>query len=922
MTSFRPFAASLGRLASITLLALSPSLASAQNAPPPITPPPVAGPFSPVSGGPEPTIAFRAAEGETPAARPDHPPIDTIPVMPMPDSDSGPATPSTDRRMSLYDARTGEWITTPTVFMGEQPAAGMGGWRGPLPEADDNVSDAFSNLTPATNLANWPQAPNCKLVMRFRDQGGVIRWFVCSGTMIDAGVVLTASHCVYARNPNGTNIFAFAEIIYVYPAWDGVTPNNTGSGPDGDDVVQNFGWASGTFFSAGTDYINTGNFDADVAMVRLDNRHPGQLTGWMGWWTDANCTNTDRCNSRAFTNFAYPAETCAGGLHTGQTMYIWAGCFDTCNGNQGRINTTGGCFNAGWGGMSGSGAYLNSNNNLYVRGVSSNSNRSTSAQYCFVWNQLGNTDIPNFIAGTRGNAFDLQALKFRSNGLRTASIVGGRNLTGLSVFLGNISNAARGLTPYTLRIYLSNNSTITSADTLLATWNYNLFFDAMGAATITIPDTFIPANIGTSNYWLGVVLDPASDGNSGNNSTQTWDAINLTVIQPNANDTCANATPITTLGQTYWSYLQNSNAEGATSLCDPNGNASADVYYSFTAPCSRRYTFTTCGGSEFDTILSLHSSCNPSIANTLACNDDDFTCGQDRSSTLTRQLTAGETVYVRVAGYSGAVGYFQLRVYDADETYALIPATAETAAPIADGPNPFDSCNAGTELGAPGGCFDRQIHNDLWYLYTAPPEGPATITVTTCGTADFDTMIAVYDAATVPPTDGSALACDDDGCGSGSQSTVAFSSSPGASYLIRLGAYYAYGSGTGTLNISSLVTVVPCVADYNADTALNLDDLSDFITDFYSTPPIPAGLQPDAPTYPEAIVGFGIPCEFAPDAAAPYDPEALRAFGYRAGYSLDGSNSCPSDPEQNFPNLDNLGDYITHYYATFTAGAC
>jgi hypothetical protein len=107
-----------------------------------------------------------------------------------------------------------------------------------------------------------------------------------------------------------------------------------------------------------------------------------------------------------------------------------------------------------------------------------------------------------------------------------------------------------------------------------------------------------------------------------------------------------------------------------------------------------------------------------------------------------------------------------------------------------------------------------------------------------------------------------------------------------------------------------------CATDYNQDGFLNLDDLGDFITDFYTQPPIPGGVQPDAPTYPDIPAGYSIPCPNAPDAPAPYAINAYRDYGYRVGYSLDGSNSCPISPDQAFPNLDNLGDYITAYYAT------
>jgi hypothetical protein len=115
---------------------------------------------------------------------------------------------------------------------------------------------------------------------------------------------------------------------------------------------------------------------------------------------------------------------------------------------------------------------------------------------------------------------------------------------------------------------------------------------------------------------------------------------------------------------------------------------------------------------------------------------------------------------------------------------------------------------------------------------------------------------------------------------------------------------------------------VACAEDYNRDAALNLDDLSDFITDFYTQPSIPAGLQPAAPTYADTLVGFGTACPLAPDAPAPYAADAYRALGYRVGFSIDGSNNCPLAANANFPNLDNLSDFITAYYARFLAGGC
>lgn len=115
---------------------------------------------------------------------------------------------------------------------------------------------------------------------------------------------------------------------------------------------------------------------------------------------------------------------------------------------------------------------------------------------------------------------------------------------------------------------------------------------------------------------------------------------------------------------------------------------------------------------------------------------------------------------------------------------------------------------------------------------------------------------------------------------------------------------------TGTVQAASTA----CVVDYNGDTFINLDDLGDFISDFYLPTPVPGGVQPAAPTYGDAAIGFGVPCPTAGDAAPPYAAGAYRALGYRVGFSPDGSNACPVDAETPFPNLDNLSDFVTAYY--------
>ena len=85
-----------------------------------------------------------------------------------------------------------------------------------------------------------------------------------------------------------------------------------------------------------------------------------------------------------------------------------------------------------------------------------------------------------------------------------------------------------------------------------------------------------------------------------------------------------------------------------------------------------------------------------------------------------------------------------------------------------------------------------------------------------------------------------------------------------------------------------LTVIADCGVDYNTDGSLNPDDLGDFITDYFTVPPVPGP------------GGYAAAC---PDNDPPYDQ------GFKAAYTGDGSPQC------NPPFPDNLGDYITAYFA-------
>ena len=112
-----------------------------------------------------------------------------------------------------------------------------------------------------------------------------------------------------------------------------------------------------------------------------------------------------------------------------------------------------------------------------------------------------------------------------------------------------------------------------------------------------------------------------------------------------------------------------------------------------------------------------------------------------------------------------------------------------------------------------------------------------------------------------------------------------------ANYLTTLGgAGVASDVASATVFVGDFVyfLVVPCYLDYNRDIAVNADDLGDFITDYFADPPIPGP------------GGYAGPC---PDNEYPYE------YGYVVAFTLDGSVQC--EP----PFSDNLGDYVTAYFA-------
>jgi hypothetical protein len=521
------------------------------------------------------------------AIMPDHPPIDQIPVLEMPNTDLFADVDGLPGNPVFHDPTTGFTEEIPMPFYGNRgPGDAIGGG---FIGADgiDSYEDMFSVRDFGTMFAlsdtqinAHPWRMNCKLVMEWQDAGtGAFIYGVCSGAMQDPEVVLTAGHCVYNRDNDSTGQdYGFATRVWVYPGWDG---NGLALGTPG--TIQNYGWGVSNGMVAWTGYTDGGDFDADIGLVRI-NRAVGFLTGWYGW----RSANWDTCGTLGlfFNNPSFPAEGCGSpGLHNGRDMYNWNGNFDSCQGdNQLRIDTTEGCFTALWGGQSGSNAYDIVESSRYAHAVASNSNRSTRGQYAKLWTEAREYMNDTFKNDARGAGFDLQALQVR---VGPTTILAGEATTTATAQVPNVSNANPGSATYGFNMYLSTNDNISTSDTLLADRSFTFDYAPVQNINLNTGNVTIPKNTPSGTYWVGIVLDD-QDIAYGNNDSDTWDATEITVngLADIVANTCGAPSGTVYHGDSI-SVSYNVTNEGG----DPSNSVTLDFYASTNTDISGFDTF-------------------------------------------------------------------------------------------------------------------------------------------------------------------------------------------------------------------------------------------------------------------------------------------------------------------------------------------
>lgn len=477
---------------------------------------------------------------------------------------------------------------------------GEGEWNWQALYGDDEELGAknFGSLSFVGNPEDYPWRVAVKVFMSFRDTGGVLRYYVCSGSLIDSMHVITAGHCVYAHDDpdNGWVFNDWAESITVVPGYE------SGSAPYGDArAVQLHSW---------TGWTSSENFDDDIGVIDL-NRPVGALTGWHGYGWYGSCGSF---TGNTFRHAGYPAES----PYSGAFLYTDSGTYDGCEsilgiwyGNEVRYNRR------SYGGQSGSGSYSphNSCPSCWVRAVLSNGNSSHTDDVRLTEGKFNN--IGGFIGSDTPGSRDLIPLDVN---VSPGTIVVGHQLSAMNYLVHNYSSVSWSGTVQ-VKVYLSTNDIISTADTLIQSHSFTWSFTPKSSVRVfvTNPPT-IPASASPGSRFIGVILD-ISDSNTANNDSSGQDAA---AIQVNGvPDLVVNSVAVSSAtlftGQSF--------TVNATVRNQGNGSSSSTTLRYYRSTNSIISSLDTQIGTDFVSGLSAGSSSAESLAATAPASAGTYWIG-------------------------------------------------------------------------------------------------------------------------------------------------------------------------------------------------------------------------------------------------------------------------------------------------------
>lgn len=242
------------------------------------------------------------------------------------------------------------------------------------------------------------------------------------------------------------------------------------------------------------------------------------------------------------------------------------------------------------------------------------------------------------------------------------------------------------------------------------------------------------------------------------------------VLDP-ANDKCRDATAVHEVTLAF-------NTTHATFDGPGYWTSGPNIWYCYTPTCTGTATVSLCG-SGFDTMLAVYKACRcyPMIGDLITCGDDN--CNQQ--SLVNFDVVAGNQYLIEVGGFAHATGRGVISISCNGQVPPPLPNdNCGQATPIGNVVNlPFNTVLA--TFDGPGHCMTSP---NIWYCYTATCTG--NVAVSLCGSS-FDTMLAVYNGCSCPPSKDNLIECNDDFCNL--QSQITFAAVTGNQYLIEVGGY-------------------------------------------------------------------------------------------------------------------------------------
>lgn len=223
----------------------------------------------------------------------------------------------------------GEALAEPIAFDSDQSSGG-------LPTEDTEAASSFgahftTRQVPASVEQEYPYRTTGKLFFRDPRRGTN---HVCSAAVLRPRLVATAGHCVTNPSTNASERYFFTNFLFVPAFNQGIAPYGSWTSTQQ--------WVSNDWHFSNGSVPNRG----DMAMlimrdqpVRGTSRRIGEVTGWLGWRTNALGRNH-------VTMLGYPCNlaSCRRMIETGAGTFSSGGQSTFIYGSSGRGGHSGGPF--------------------------------------------------------------------------------------------------------------------------------------------------------------------------------------------------------------------------------------------------------------------------------------------------------------------------------------------------------------------------------------------------------------------------------------------------------------------------------------------------------------------------------------------------------------------------------------------------